>query len=160
MVNFSWFSCEGRGGSMTEKRALNGGAIMMQIDQPGNSALAPESNVFFPAVPHGLISSQLSRDGSWTMTRGLLSWSNHLLKNSLHQVALLNVSWQQFIMWQDMEGDFEAQRVSSGGSWASFFFHRLIIKIYVYINCAASCDEVATSCNHISAAAKNTNLLM
>lgn len=49
---------------MTEMRALNGGAIMMQIDQPGNSALAPESNVFFPAVPHGLISSQLSRDGS------------------------------------------------------------------------------------------------
>lgn len=35
---------------MTEMRALNGRTIMMQIEQAGNSKLAPESNVVFPAM--------------------------------------------------------------------------------------------------------------
>lgn len=35
---------------MTEMRALNGGAIMMHMMQAGNSKLAPESNVVFPAM--------------------------------------------------------------------------------------------------------------
>lgn len=49
---------------MTEMRALNGGAIMMQIEQAGNSKLDPESNAVFLAVPHKLIFSRLSCDGS------------------------------------------------------------------------------------------------
>lgn len=35
---------------MTEMRALNGGAIMMQIEQAGNSKLDPESDVVFSAM--------------------------------------------------------------------------------------------------------------
>lgn len=34
---------------MPEMRALNGGTIMMQIEQAGNSKLSPESNVVLPA---------------------------------------------------------------------------------------------------------------
>lgn len=35
---------------MTEMRALNGGAIMMQIEKAGNSKLSPGSNVAFPVI--------------------------------------------------------------------------------------------------------------
>lgn len=48
---------------MAEMRVLNGSAIMMQIED-WNSELAPESNVVLRVIPHGLICSRLSCDGS------------------------------------------------------------------------------------------------